>query len=163
MAETKKTKEWYKRWWMILVYCFVGLMIIGAIFPDTETNQNQGNLALTDNSNSQNQDKSDVSPKTSSSSKSVSVGEEGRLYLDSETSEILVAIDKEALDDLTDASVARDTYGYQQVYYEGRAYWVASGTKVLVLDRTFATTKFRIVEGDYYGEIGWVPYEWVIK
>ncbi len=49
MVETKKTKKWYKRWYMIVAYCFVGLMIIGAILPDTETNQNQGNLALTDN------------------------------------------------------------------------------------------------------------------
>jgi hypothetical protein len=38
MEETKK-KEWYKRWYMIVVYCFVGLMIIGAFLPNDSSNK----------------------------------------------------------------------------------------------------------------------------
>ena len=55
MTEKAKKVIW-KRWYMIVLYCFVGLMIIGALLPDTETsnNSNTGNIILTDNSNSQN-------------------------------------------------------------------------------------------------------------
>ena len=27
-------KEWYKCWWMIVVYCLVGFMVLGSIFPN---------------------------------------------------------------------------------------------------------------------------------
>ena len=58
---TKEKKIIWTRWWMIVIYCFVGLMIIGAFNPDTESNQNQGNLAITDNVNSKNiQDNSEA-------------------------------------------------------------------------------------------------------
>ena len=61
----KKVKAWYKRWYMILAYCFVGLMIVGAILPNGETNDsNSGNLALTDNSNTQNAQTSTPTPTT---------------------------------------------------------------------------------------------------
>ncbi len=35
MESVKKT--WYKRWWAIVLYIFVGLIILGAIVPDSET------------------------------------------------------------------------------------------------------------------------------
>jgi hypothetical protein len=34
---TEKKKSIWKRWYMIVLYCFAGLMVLGAILPDTET------------------------------------------------------------------------------------------------------------------------------
>lgn len=52
----EKKKIIWKRWYMIVAYCFFGLLILSAILPDTETNNsNQENLALNDNSINQNQ------------------------------------------------------------------------------------------------------------
>jgi len=49
MAEHKIKKEWYKRWWAIVLYVFVGLIILGSIFGGNNpsnssqgTNQNSG-------------------------------------------------------------------------------------------------------------------------
>jgi len=54
MTKPNENKKWYKRWYMIVIYCFVGLMILGVILSDNETNNsNQENLALVDDSQSQ--------------------------------------------------------------------------------------------------------------
>lgn len=37
-----KQKEWYKRWWAITLFIFIGLIIIGSLLPDSNNNsQNQ--------------------------------------------------------------------------------------------------------------------------
>src|SRR3989344_1242457 len=41
MAETKKTI--WKRWYMVVLYVFVGLMIIGALLPDSNNSQTNTN------------------------------------------------------------------------------------------------------------------------
>ena len=92
----------------------------------------------------------------------LSVGDEGRLYVEG-LDFIGVATTKEAFDELTKASVARDSIGYAEVYSEGRAFQVESNTKILIIDITFGSNQVRILEGDYYGKTGWVPYEWVVK
>jgi len=38
MVEAKKKSIW-KRWYMIVLYCFVGLMIIGAFLPDNSSDK----------------------------------------------------------------------------------------------------------------------------
>src|SRR3989344_3494145 len=52
MAETKKKSIW-KRWYMIVLYCFVGLIIIGAFLPDASIPENTEDDAqdLTTNQN----------------------------------------------------------------------------------------------------------------
>lgn len=35
----EKKKSIWKRWWMIVIYCFVGLMIIGAFLPDNSSDK----------------------------------------------------------------------------------------------------------------------------
>lgn len=91
------------------------------------------------------------------------IGEEGRLYINADSEEILVAVDKETLSDLTATSVTNDDYGFAQILFEGGAYIVEPNTKVLVLDYTFTTVKFRILEGPHENRIGWTASEWVVK
>ena len=42
----KKQKHWYNRWWMIVIYVFIGLMIVNSLLPKTENNND---LSTTDN------------------------------------------------------------------------------------------------------------------
>ncbi len=86
-------------------------------------------------------------------------GDQGRLYMDGGT--IPVAITKDALDKMTRSFNVKDEIGFDNLFLSGQAFWTESGTKVLVIDMSFATRKIRILEGSQYGRSGWVPYEWV--
>ena len=46
MAESKTKKDWYKRWWAITIFIFIGLITLGSLFgsndnPTTNTQTNQ--------------------------------------------------------------------------------------------------------------------------
>lgn len=92
----------------------------------------------------------------------VNVGEEGVLYSD-ELEYIGLAVTKADFDELIDSSVANDKIGYAEVYERGDAYFVDVGTRVLVIDSSIGAKEVRILEGDLYGETGWVVQEYVIK
>lgn len=92
-----------------------------------------------------------------------SVGEEGVLDPKSGDEEWLVAVDEEALDALTDASVARDSYGISELLMAHKLFAVPVNTRVKVIDTTATKTKIRVLEGDQMGKDGWVSYEFVIK
>jgi hypothetical protein len=55
MAETKVKKSWYKRWWAITLFIFIGLAIIGGMFGNdtsntgtqTTTSSGNGNIKAT--------------------------------------------------------------------------------------------------------------------
>ncbi len=133
-------KKLFTRWYMIILYSFIGFLFLVAIATTPE----EGNYSST-NSNKQT---------------SKFTGDEGILYVEG-LDKVGVATTKAALDELTKASVARDSIGYARVYQEGRAFQVKTNTKILVLENTFTTTKVRILEGEHYGKSGWVPYEWI--
>lgn len=97
-------------------------------------------------------------PKSTSSG--LSVGSEGRVYVEG-SSEVILAKTKSALDEMTKASTAGDIVGYKAPYLRGEAFFVNSNTKVLVLENTFASVKVRVLEGLHKNDVGWVPYEWV--
>jgi len=42
-------KKWYKRWWMIIIYCFVVLMIIGSLMPEETKPSKTQSLKLIEN------------------------------------------------------------------------------------------------------------------
>lgn len=145
----EKKKNWFRRHWILSTIggLFLFFILIGMFAGDNNSN----------NSYSSNSD-----TKTKSTSKSVGIGDEGRLN-DGSGDSVLVAVDKDTLDEMIKAAVAKDDYGYKQPYYEGRAYLVDKDTKVLVLERTWGgSIKFRILEGKHQNRIGWTPYEWVI-
>jgi len=143
---TKKQKNWFEKHPIISLFLVLFILAFIGISSEGDKNSNSPNSP---------------NPTTEDTQKTLlSVGDEGRLYVEG-LDLVGVATTKEALDELTKASVARDSIGYSNVYLEGRAFQVESNTKVLILDITFATRKIRILEGDYYGQSGWVPYEWV--
>lgn len=43
MAEGKIKKRWYKRWWAIMVFIFLGLIVFGSLLPDSDKNSTQKN------------------------------------------------------------------------------------------------------------------------
>ncbi|MFA5992444.1 MAG: hypothetical protein WC796_01925 [Candidatus Pacearchaeota archaeon] len=150
--ETEKPKNWFKKHKIITGFLifFVLIWLIGStayIFGYRSENSQQTSY----NSNTQ----------SSISSTSPSIGEEGRLY--SNGQDTLVAVDKASLDELTHAFTVKDTIGAQNMVLDGRAFFVKSNTKILVLDSDFAVREFRILEGDNYEKVGWAPKEWIIK
>jgi len=97
------------------------------------------------------------------SSKSVNVGEEGRLYQEG-FDNVAVCSSWYYLDKMIDAANTNDKIGWNQLFsgkYYKRCYLVPKNTRVLVLDTTFGTTKFRILEGDYYAEVAWTNMEYI--
>lgn len=74
---------------------------------------------------------------------------------------VYLAIDEQAFDEWTKACVAEDYIGMAQLQASGKVFTVPNGTKVLVIDSSFASIEVRILEGDAIGRSGWIPYEWV--
>jgi hypothetical protein len=159
----EKKKIIWKRWYMFVLYCFVGLMILGVILPDTDTsnNSNTGNINTNDNS------------KSESSSNIISVGEEGRLYVDSETI-APVCTTRDYIEELVDTAVAKDSIGYEQMLRSGNCYLASTLDdldgdyygRVLVLEHTWnGLTKFRFVHPDalHYAETAWTNTEFIIS
>ena len=48
MGETKKS--WYKRWWAIILFIFIGLIILGGLFGDDSSNSGTQTTTQTDSS-----------------------------------------------------------------------------------------------------------------
>ncbi len=76
---------------------------------------------------------------------------------------VVLALNKEALDRLTNASAAGDQYGYEEVIDTGNAIILPNCTSVRGVDLTVSATQVRVLEGDHEGVAGWVPFEFAIK
>ena len=139
-------ENWFKKHpvWSVII----GIFILGLIISMFSSNGE-------DNSST-----SEISKKQETGK--LSVGDEGRLYIEG-LDFVGVATTKEAMDELTKSAVAKDSIGYAKVYSEGRAFQVESNTKILIIGMKVGSRQVRILEGDYYGQSGWVPYEWVVK
>src|SRR3989344_1393904 len=44
MADSKPKKAWYKHWWAIVLFIFVGLIILGSLFGNDSSTSNNQNL-----------------------------------------------------------------------------------------------------------------------
>lgn len=77
--------------------------------------------------------------------------------------DVLVATTEKNLDALVHSAVSKDSYGMAEMVLDGRAFYVDSGTKVLVIGLSggWTTANVRILEGKNYGDSGWVPIEFV--
>ena len=91
---------------------------------------------------------------------SVAVGDEARIFEEG-LSTITVGVDASAFNALTDAFVASDTVGIENMIAADRAFTVSNGTRALVLDRTLTRTKVRFLEGAHRDRVGHVPTDWV--
>lgn len=106
------------------------------------------------------------SPTTQSSI--LGVGEEGVLNNNSDKNDVsgvaILAVDEKAFDDFTQASIADDKLGYSQMLGAGRLFVVDNGTAVKVIDIKFlGKTEVRVLEGDYFGESGWIASEFIVS
>ncbi len=97
---------------------------------------------------------------SSGSVASMSVGSEGRLYVD-ETSVVPLAVDEQAYDELTKAMAARDYYGIDELVSSGRVLHLPPNTRVLVLEIGLFKKRVRILEGPSAGNAGYVAQGWV--
>ena len=74
---------------------------------------------------------------------------------------VFLCVDKEAFDMFLDAALANDSFGVAELEISGRMFGVPNGTKVLIIDSSFATRRVRVLEGYAVGKSGWLPYEWL--
>jgi len=95
-------------------------------------------------------------------SETIHIGEEGFLRAN-DASFVLLGASKESYDAFLDAQIATDSFGTSELLQSGLIFSVPADTKILVIDSTFAMRKVRILEGERIGQIGWVPYEFVVK
>lgn len=91
-------------------------------------------------------------------SNTVASGEEGHL-----SGDIFVAATEEAYDELTAAIGRNDDYGMTELIARGSVFFVTGGTRILVMDSSFASRRIRVLEGDQVGKSGWVPVEVVAR
>jgi hypothetical protein len=61
-----------------------------------------------------------------------------------------------------DVVSARDKEGFIQLTLKGKVFWVPDLTSVRVIDSGFFKVKVRILEGDHYGQSGWVARERIV-
>lgn len=85
-----------------------------------------------------------------------SVGSEVRIVPNSGAERMPLAVDPQAMDDLSKAAVAKDTVGWNEVIRAGRAFWVDRGARVLVLEQGWETTRVRLLDGPQAGRAGWL-------
>ena len=108
---------------------------------------------------------SDNTP-TNNSKESIklSIGEDGILNSndDSENCDgvVLIAFTEEAFNELTDASVAEDKYGWNKIFVEGRAITVPNCTKIKVIDKKLFKAEVRLIDNPEV--TGWVSFEYAI-
>lgn len=77
--------------------------------------------------------------------------------------EILLAVDKEAHEQLGNAFLAKDWAGVAELISAGKVFGVPQGLKVLVIDRDYGIRKVRIQEGEFINRAGWVVEEALVN
>lgn len=60
------------------------------------------------------------------------------------------------MEDLSKASTARDSIGLLEMLTSGRAFRVAVGTRVRVIDQGIETSRVRMLDGPRAGQAGWL-------
>ena len=98
------------------------------------------------------------------SKKILSVGENGILNNNDDPKNCdgvaIIAFTEEAFDEITNASIADDKYGWNKVFNDGRATTVPNCTKVKVIDVKLLRTKVRLIDDP--SVTGWIAYEFVV-
>jgi len=101
---------------------------------------------------------------TTSTTNNLTVGDVAILNSNSSKSDCsgdtAIALSREAYDDLNRSAAAEDTYGYGQVFLQGRAVFRKNCIEVKLIDVEFASWKVRLVDEPEIA--GWIPYEWIV-
>lgn len=88
---------------------------------------------------------------TTGSSAVVRIGQEGNI-----TTDCFGAVDDASWDALSEAAVADDRVGINQLVMDGKVLLLDQGEKVKVLDHSWTAHKVRVVDGKYAGRVCWV-------
>lgn len=99
-----------------------------------------------------------TTPALPKSSAVISVGDKAHI-----NTEIAVAVNDSAWDELNKASRARDTLGMANLVASGRIFIAEPDSKVLIIEGGFTSVKVRMMSGDNIGKSGWVISEAVSK
>ena len=83
----------------------------------------------------------------------LTIGDEATIAMAS-----MVAVDDEALSEMSDLQMVGDDVGLNLLQREGRTFMLDEGTRVLVMDTRFTTVMVRALEGRNAGKTGWVQY-----
>ena len=95
------------------------------------------------------------------------IGEEGIINFREDKNDcggedkIVLGTTKEAQDKVNKALLAKDYIGIAKLILVGEAFSVDICTRGKVIDRAFGLREVRIMEGENFGESGWLPYEWI--
>ena len=107
--------------------------------------------------------------KTSSTTgnRKLSIGEEGIINFREDKSDcsgedtVVLGVTKEAQDKVGKALLAEDYIGIRNLLLSGEAFGVNICTKAKVIDSDLGIRQVRILEGENFGNAGWLPYEWI--
>lgn len=91
------------------------------------------------------------------------LGDECVLLIPNSNEPVAVSVDRAAYDALFKALAAKDDIGFAQLVQSGQVLMIPSGTRVKLIDAGVMSHTVRILEGDHFGESGWVPVEFVKK
>ena len=101
----------------------------------------------------------------SDSKKTLTVGESGILNNNDDPKNCdgvaIIAFTEKAFDEITDASIADDKYGWNKILNDGRATAVPNCTKVKVIDVKLFKTEVRLIDDP--SVTGWIGYEFVVR
>ena len=97
----------------------------------------------------------------SNQNKLPNIGSEGTVSVVGQN-QVLLTRTQEAQEKFSKAALAKDTTGLTELVLDGEAFFVKSGTKVLVIDRgSLGVRKIRVLDGDFAGETGYLPMEYI--
>jgi hypothetical protein len=136
-----------KKFLKLFSIAVIAVIIIGVI------------ISFSSNQNSQN---STVQPVSTSTS--ISIGDNVILDEGVSTAKVVIVATTQAnLDEIIKLSNAGDDLGIAKMIVDGYAFMVDRGTQARIIDTAMYVRKVRIMSGDYYGESGWVPFEFCKK
>ena len=126
-----QTKRW-KAFAKLMGASFLVGIFAGALLPEPDADDS---------------DPVQTTPAPTTRSSRPSVGENAVM-----ANEAMLAVDDEAWDAMTDGLLANDTIGLTSLLLSGDAFFLDEGTRVLVLDQGFFSTRVRALEGDNMGK-----------
>lgn len=101
-----------------------------------------------------------ASTSSSESSSSKDLGYEGKI--DVGGGEVPIATTEEGLGEMTNSAVAKDKEGLAKMMLDGKLFSVTNGTKARLIGRNWTGgIRVRILDGNHYGDDGWIPGEFL--
>jgi len=153
--EAPKKRFWKRKGFLYTVGILFALGIIVSAVDDKNSSQQTSTTqpAVV-------QQPADTKP---AASEKVARGEEGYIKGKSGNPNEILTKTQADYDVFVDTLLSKDTIGLEQFLLDGRGFGVANGTKVLVIGTGVGVRQVRVLEGEHFGESGWLAMEYVSK